>query len=259
MIGEDALHTLHLENYITNLQVIETYHAHQLLLMLSMFSQEKELSTTSCILPIFLQRINGLYITNSPHTALILRIYSNSSSDSFSVAFHGVTFETRARHMIFNKPFTHYIECCNFVGKFSYDNTQTVNKICLVNETNEEKEWNNVTGLFISIWNETERQFEIESVMNCCLWFDDIVYRSLSLNDIIHNQYSACDKTGKHIIIPFTSTLFKNQVGGSINFSRIETVNVTIQLKPSTNLYQIYISSSRLATLDSSNGYLRLL
>jgi len=146
------------------------------------------------------------------------------------------------------------IESCEFVKQHQYTFNESKNIICLMNDSNEhEKKWNNVSGLYVSIWNHSLSEFEIDCVLNCTLLIDDMVYSSYSYVDIIHNQYAACGKTGQHIILPFTSKLLQNHLTASINFSRAAVVNLEIQLKKSEHVYSIYISLSRYASLSFKN------
>jgi len=231
------------------LDVIETVHTHQL-----DFFKQTQLVEGGAI-PIFINRAKAV-INVASYSTFVVRLYLSEKArvDQFSLAGHGSILCNIARKITTQIGFNQTIEQFTLLTKQSLASTRETCKISL----NALQQYNNVSSLLISVYNKTKQTYETDVVDNCTLHFHTHVYCSYDQTDILHNQLQlgVYRGRGRHIIIPFASSIFGGKLEASINFSKVENVSLTLQLKPSYNQdeYECAVSASHFTTLRFSGG-----
>ena len=132
-----------------------------------------------------------------------------------------------------------------------------------------------ITALFVSVYNKTQKRFEVSSIESCSLVFDGFVYRSYTrenFNLLLHTQQLICPESNvssgqpqPHFIFPFASELLKTNGdlpfmgSGHINLCNISDACFYIEfhdktISCSSDEYEVFVNCTKIQKLSFKEG-----
>ena len=260
----------------------------------------------SFTLPTFLTRCKSLILSGSLYSRIFVRLCVNPHSkntsilscfdekgtfipslaidisdyrqDIFSLGVQSYYLSNPIRAVVAKQPFAKAVECFSFLTSQPLDKTD-VNKVMLpkCRNTPDFDEWKMyaITALFVSVYNKTQKRFEVSSIESCSLVFDGFVYRSYTrenFNLLLHTQQLICPESNvssgqpqPHFIFPFASELLKTNVdlpfmgSGHINLCNISDACFYIEfhdktISCSSDEYEVFVNCTKIQKLSFKEG-----